>query len=152
LNGNASIGSTVTLSPTAAAQQEAALILLSQNAALMPPQFTYPGINLRDQNSQIVAGSGVTVININGDLDMSSHAQLTLSAPSTANLIINVMGEFHMSGQSSIVLSGGISSERVLFNIVGAGADVSLSGGALLNGTILATERSAQVSGNATIY
>ena len=40
----------------------------------------------------------------------------------------------------------------MLFNVVGAGTAATVSGSSVLNGILLATDRTAKLSGSATVY
>ena len=84
------------------------------------------------------------------DFVLSNTAALTLQGTATTTYIINVTNKFSLSG-SSIVLLGGVKAENVLFNVVGTG-DATLSGSSVLNGTLLAANRTVKMAGSATVY
>ena len=85
------------------------------------------------------------------DFVLSNTAALTLQGTATTTYIINVTNKFSLSG-SSIVLLGGVKAENVLFNVVGSGVDPTLSGSAVLNGTLMAVNRTVKMAGSATVY
>src|SRR6185503_6031986 len=95
----------------------------------------------------VLGGPGVNVICV-GDISLSGK-QLTLLAPAGASFIFNVSGKFVLTGGGQgpqIRVAGGVLPEDVLYNIIGAGSDVSFSGGgggvkccaAVIDGTVLA--------------
>lgn len=84
------------------------------------------------------------------DFVLSGSAALTLQGTAATTYIINVTNKFSLSG-SSIVLLGGVKVENVLFNVTGTG-DATLSGSSVLNGTLLAVNRTVKMAGSATIY
>jgi hypothetical protein len=81
-------------------------------------------------NMTIAAEHTITVVHLkdlilaNGTLTLSSHVQH--DPPPT--LIINISGTFQMNGNSKIVLEGTLDELHVLFNVIGIGEDVVLSG------------------------
>jgi len=66
---------------------------------------------------------------------------VTLNAPHGGSFIVNVSGSFGLSGTSRIVLAGGVTPSDVLYNLVGSGGSVSMSGGASVAGILLAPRR-----------
>ena len=85
------------------------------------------------------------------DFVLYGSAALTLQGTAATTYIINVTNKFSLSG-SSVVLLGGVKVENVLFNVVGAGVDPTMSGSAVLNGTLMAVNRTMKMSGSATVY
>ncbi len=59
---------------------------------------------------------------------------------------MNVSGSFNLSGASSIVLTGGITASDVLYNFVGSGGSVAMSGGASITGILLAPQKGIALS------
>ena len=84
------------------------------------------------------------------DFVLSGTASLTLQGTAATTYIINVTNKFALSG-SSVVLLGGVKAENVLFNVTGTG-DATLSGSSVLNGTLLAVNRTVKMAGSATVY
>ena len=68
-----------------------------------------------------------------------TNGNFTLNGPANATFIVNVSGNITVNGgaNSSILLTGGVTPDHVLFNVVGTGRDVSFTGGGVLNGTFL---------------
>ena len=85
------------------------------------------------------------------DFVLSGTAALTLQGTAATTYIINVTNKFSLSGSSVVQLTGGLTADNVLFNVRGAG-DATMSSSSLLNGILLATDRTAKLSGSATVY
>jgi len=77
-------------------------------------------------------------------------AILTLSGSSNSTFIFNISGDFLVGGGAKILLTGGITASDVIFNLVGCTSYGSVTGDALVNGTILATNGSVTLSGHDT--
>ena len=75
-----------------------------------------------------------------------TNGTFTLSASSTSTFIINVSRNFSINN-SSVILSGGIMSSHVLFNVRGTGSQVSLNQGVHLWGVLVALDRNVSLSG-----
>ena len=103
----------------------------------------------------IVGGVGINVICV-GDVVLGGK-QVTLTGPAGAKFILNVSGKFVLTGGGAgpqIRVAGGVQPKDVLYNIIGAGADVAFSGGgggvdcckAVVDGTLLAPLRKINLS------
>ena len=92
-------------------------------------------------NTTIVGNGGLNVVNVSG-IKMT-NGTLTLSGSANDIFIINDSGKFS-SSNSSMVLTGGVTANHVLFNVAG---DVSITGGGGDNffGTILAPSSNVSV-------
>jgi ABC-type transporter MlaC component len=118
-------------------QAVADALAASQSAASLPATITSPTsvtISNPSQNKTITGGTGTNVLHI------------TLSAPHGGSFIMNVSGSFALSGASRIVLAGGITPSDVLYNFVGSGGSVAMSGGASVTGILLAPQRGIALS------
>jgi len=98
-------------------------------------------------SSQTINGTaGLNVLNLSSvNLD---HDTLILSAPAGGSFVLNVTGDFVLN-TGSITLAGGLTSNDVLINVIGAGSNVAFTGGgnsSVVFGTILATDRDIQLS------
>jgi hypothetical protein len=132
----------------------------SSTAAGFASSFAYSGLTsltLSDhQNFTITAQNdrpgNATVLNLT-DFTLSGSSTLTLVGDGTgaSNFIINVSGKFSLSGTSSIVLTMGVSWDDVLFNITGKGKDITVSGGAMLQGILMGNQRTARISGHSVV-
>jgi hypothetical protein len=123
-------------------QAVADALTASQTAANLPatiPSPTNVVISNPSQNITITGRTGTNVWNITNVA--ISNGTLTLSAPAGGYFIINVSGNFALSGKSKIVLAGGITASEVLYNFIGSGGGISLTGGASVTGILLAPQR-----------
>jgi choice-of-anchor A domain-containing protein len=128
-------------------QAVADALAASQSAASLPATITSPTsvvISNPSQNVTITGGAGINVLNITNIV--ISNGTLTLNAPQGGSFIMNVSGSFALSGTSKIVLAGGITPSDVLYNFVGTGGGVAMSGGASVTGSILAPQRGIALS------
>jgi hypothetical protein len=89
-------------------------------------------------------------------LVMANNSVLTLSGNAGSAFVINVSGSFSLASSSQIVLSGGLTPSDVLFNVTGNSGAFSITGNSLLQGTLLAynktgTQRTLTVDGVNTL-
>ena len=92
-----------------------------------------------------------TVVLQLSDFILSGTAALTLQGTAATTYIINVTNKFSLSGSSVVQLSGGLTADNVLFNVRGTG-DTTMGSSSVLNGIVLATDRTMKMSGSATVY
>jgi len=106
-------------------------------AALSPTQ----SLGTLGKNVTLTGNGGTNVVNVSG-IKMT-NGTLTLSGSASDIFIINDSGKFS-SSNSSIVLTGGVTANHVLFNV---GGDVSITGGGGNDffGTILAPSSNVSV-------
>jgi hypothetical protein len=102
-------------------------------------------INSSSSPFTISAGSGTTVVDINGSLN--PNAAITLSGTANDILIVNITGSLTLSGSHGISLSGGLTASDVLFNV--EGGNVMLNG--TVNGTFLVANGTTAFSGTSTL-
>lgn len=131
----------------------------SETVAGIPPtnhSITHINITKPSQSMTLIGSSGINVLNLT-DL-VITNGTLTLSAPIDGLFIINITGKFSLSGGSDILVGGGLSPLNVLYNIIGAGEKVSISGGTTngvpnmtINGIILAPQREISVNAGLVI-
>jgi hypothetical protein len=96
--------------------------------------------------TQTVSAAGGKVYNLTS-FYMNSGARLTIQGGANDYAVFNVSQAFDFQ-KSFILLSGGITWDRVLFNVVGTGADVEVSGdNSVFSGSILAVHRNILVAG-----
>lgn len=103
---------------------------------------------------EIVGVSGLNVICVE-EIELSGEELITLAGNDDANFVVNITGrKFKLSGGSDIRVSGGSLPNQILFNVIGEGEDVALSGGgggencceSVVDGTILAPDRKIKLS------
>jgi hypothetical protein len=123
-------------------QAVADALAASQSAASLPATITSPTsitISNPSQNITITGGTGTNVLHITNVA--ISNGKVTLNAPHGGSFIMDVSGNFALSGGSKIVLAGGITPSDVLYNLIGSGGGVSITGGASVTGILLAPQR-----------
>jgi len=107
-------------------------------------------IHLSNSSLSISAGSIANYVMHITDFVLSSST-LTLSGTASQHFIIDVTGNFSLSGASQVLLSGGLTPQDVLFNIVGSSpSSIGLSGGSSLKGIVLAPNRMVTLSGGSS--
>jgi choice-of-anchor A domain-containing protein len=99
-------------------------------------------------SATISGAAGVNVICVDA-VDLADSAAITLTGTPTTTFIINVRagGPFKLSGGSTIKAGDPVQSSDVLYNIIGSGPKVSLSGATEIDGTIVAIDREISLSG-----
>lgn len=128
-------------------------------ASTLSPTLDVHTVNITDpsQNITIKAEQKMNVLNLtdliitDGTLTLSSQFTKSEIAPT---LIINISGVFRMQGGSKIVLDGTLDELHVLFNVIGPGQEVALSGSigsdglptTQISGVLLAAMRNINLS------
>ncbi len=118
-------------------------------------------IALNNISGSITGQAGQTyVINLTDLVLQGTGAVLTLSGTNTTNYVINVSRYMSLAAGAKILLSGTLTAANVLYNVkdnsLGAGGtgtqyDVTLSGGSVAYGTILATTRAVKETGGSIV-
>src|SRR5205807_7359168 len=117
-----------------------------------PAYATLTDIQLSgNQNFTISGAPGQTVVLKLQNFTISAGT-LTLQGSPTTNFVINVSKQFSLTNHAQIILSGGVSWDDVLFNVVGNGSKVTMDGGSVLRGILMANNRTVALSGKATVY
>ena len=116
-----------------AAARTAALNASAQAAALTP-NFTFTNVT---SNQTVTGISGVNVIRITGNINLSSKS-LTLTGPPDAFFVVNLAGSLKLDGTGGIVVSGGALANQVLVNMTGTGSLISTHVGNIINAVVLA--------------
>lgn len=96
------------------------------------------------------------VLNLTDIIMSGANAILTLHGTATTNYLINVNRLMTLGTNSKIVLADGLTAANVMFNVKnnspGTNYDVTLSGGSVVNGLILAANRNVKLTGASTVY
>jgi uncharacterized repeat protein (TIGR01451 family) len=124
---------------------------LSAAAAALTPTQTF---SADVTTSLTFSNGGLNVINFEKDLRLSGKT-LTFSGGANDVFVLNIFGQFKFDGNSKVVLQG-VPPGHVLFNVIGPGDAVKISGGLAgqgppktqLIGTVLAVERRINVTGS----
>jgi hypothetical protein len=127
----------------------------SNHAFALPVTPTYAGTtNIQlsgNQNMTLMGAPGQTVVLKLQNFTITSGT-LTLQGSSSTNFVLNVTNQFSLSNHAQIILSGGVTWDNVLFNVVGtAGGNVTLAGGSILNGVLMANNRTVDLSGASVV-
>jgi hypothetical protein len=85
--------------------------------------------------------NGKYVMNLSS-LTLNNGAVLNLSGSAGSAFVINVSGAFSLNNSSQITLSGGLTPSDVLINVTGNSGAFSIAGNSLLQGTLLAYNKS----------
>jgi hypothetical protein len=102
----------------------------SAAAAALAPTQTLSGVS----SSTVVNGNGgLNVIDVNGNITNS----LTLNGSANDFFVVNVTGNIALGGSTSLGLSGGVTADHVLYNLIGSSGSVATHVGNTLNGTLL---------------
>ncbi len=115
-------------------------------------------LTLNNTGGSITAqAAGTYVLNLTDLILSGVGANLMLNGNGTAgavNYVVNVNRYMSLSSQASITLGGGLSAENVLFNVKSNSTqyDVTLSGGAVVNGIIMAPTRNVKETGGSVVY
>ena len=122
----------------------------SQAAAAFQSNRPFSDISLHNQNTTIVGGPSETVVLNLKNFRLSGSSTFTLQGTATTTFIINVKKQFSLAGTSSIVLSGGVAFNDVLFNVRGSEGHVKLGQQSHFEGVLLAARRTIKMGGQAT--
>jgi hypothetical protein len=116
-------------------------------ASLAPTQ-TLGDINSSMTITESAVGHYVlSISNIN-----LNQSALTLSAPAGSTFVLNISGNITLNGGSQgngLLLAGGLTSNDVVYNLIGANSNLTTSGGGnaqQINGIVLATGANASVN------
>lgn len=124
-------------------------------AAAIPATFALNGSGGPGTAAATFSGgaAGQTYVLNLTDLVLSGvGAVLTLNGTPTTNYVINVSRYMSLSANSQIALSGGMTPSNVLFNVKNTATyDVTLSGAASVKGIILAPNRNVKLTGGAVV-
>ena len=98
-------------------------------------------------NTTITATANPTVACVD-NINLSGGKVITLSGASGTPLIIRVTGAFNLSGSSKLIINtnSGLQPKDVLYDLVGSGSAVTVTGGGQIDGTILAPDRDVKLS------
>lgn len=95
----------------------------------------------------IVGNGHVNIINVIKSITLTSVEELTLDGTAIDVFVINVHGGISLSGQASIKVGSRVQPQNVVFNVIGAGGGLSLSGSGVITGTFIGLMRNVSLSG-----
>lgn len=92
----------------------------------------------------ISGGAGINVIAL-PSINTGTKSMITINAGANEFVIVNIgtstdPGSLQLGNGASIVLTGGITPDHVIFNLMGTGTTAQLGNDTVLNGTILAPQ------------
>ena len=124
----------------------------SDAAAGLTATRSFDEVNLSGaENISLTGAPGETVVLNLKAFKMSGNSTLTLDGSANTTYIINVKKQFSLAGHASIVLTGGLTWNDVLFNVRGKGDEVMLSRDSSFQGVLMANKRTVRVRDNAIV-
>lgn len=126
-------------------QANSAIVSFSASLAALAATQTLPEIALGTRGTtSITTTPGVNVIGIPA-ITTGTNSTITITAGASDTVVINVgsssaSGSIQLGNGASVVLTGGITPDRVLFNVVGSSATAQLGNNTVFNGSILAPQ------------
>jgi hypothetical protein len=126
-------------------QANSVLAGFSNGLAALPSTQTLQEIALRSQGSFTISTTpGRNVIAVPA-ISTGTKATITITAGATDTVVINVgsttePGSLQLGNGASVVLSGGITPDRVIFNMLGSSTAVQLGNNTTFNGSILGAQ------------
>jgi choice-of-anchor A domain-containing protein len=126
-------------------QADSAIVSASASFAALPATQTLAEIALGARGSTTITTSpGVNVITIPA-ITTGTNSTITITAGPTDTVVVNMgsssePGSLQLGNGASIVLSGGITPDRVVFNLVGTSTTAQLGNNTVFSGSILAPQ------------
>jgi choice-of-anchor A domain-containing protein len=130
---------------TALPQAAADAASLSATLAALAATQTLPAILLGTRGTLTInSAGGQNVVNV-PSISSGTNSTITIQGAAADTFVINVgngvdSGSLQLGNGSSVVLSGGITPDHVLFNLLGSGASAQLGNHTVFNGTVLAPQ------------
>jgi hypothetical protein len=123
-------------------------------AALVATPGSPTSIVLNNASMTISAAANTTyIMNLTQLAVIGGTAVLTLNGASTTNFIINVSANFQLQGGSNILLSGGLKSSNVLYNIKASAGDPHIAAGQNnIYGILLTPNGNVNLDGGSIVY
>jgi hypothetical protein len=126
-------------------QAQSAMASYSATLAALPATQTLSALVVGTNGSATISSSGgLNVVSL-PSITAGTNSTLTLNGAATDLFVINIgnsttPGSLQVGNGASVVLTGGITPDRVIFNLVGAGTAVQLGNHTVFNGTILGAQ------------
>lgn len=123
----------------------AAISPFSSSVAALATTQTLAEIALGSHGvSSIATTPGLNVIAVPA-ITTGTKATITITAGATDTVVINIgsstsSGSLQLGNGASVLLSGGITPDRVVFNLIGSSTAVQLGNNTTFNGTIVAAQ------------
>ena len=126
-------------------QADSAIVSFSAGLAALPAAQALPEIALRTRGTTtITTSSGLNVISVPA-VTAGTNSTITITAGTNDTVVINIgssseSGSLQLGNGASVLLSGGITPDRVIFNLLGASTTAQLGNNSVFNGSILAPQ------------
>jgi choice-of-anchor A domain-containing protein len=126
-------------------QADSAIASFSAALAALPATQTLAEIALGTRGStSITTSPGLNVISVPA-ITTGTNSTITITAGPSDTVVINMgstseSGSLQLGNSASVILSGGITPDRVIFNLVGASTTAQLGNNTVFNGSILAPQ------------
>jgi len=117
----------------------------SSSLAAMPPTQVLPAIVLGTRGSTTISSGGALNVVRLPSITSGTRSTIILNGAPTDIFVINVgsstdAGSLQVGNNASVLLTGGITPDHVIFNLIGAGTTAQLGNHTVFNGTILAAQ------------
>lgn len=126
-------------------QADSAIASFSAALVALPATQSLPEIALRTRGTfSITTGPGLNVISVPA-VTAGTNSTITITAGTSDTVVVNIgssgeAGSLQLGNGASVHLSGGITPDRVIFNLVGGSTTVQLGNNSVFNGSILAPQ------------
>jgi hypothetical protein len=115
--------------------------IISETIAAYRPTRAVGTIRLRANGTfEIQLGPGQEIVDIEA-IRVGRAGRIVISGTDTTVAVLRVKGSFKLGTESQIVLTGGLTPDRVVWNIQGAGGVVKLGSETVMQGTFIAALR-----------
>jgi hypothetical protein len=108
------------------------------------PNYTFGKIAT---STTVAGGSGLTVVDINGDLNLN-NASLTLQGSAASTFVINVAGSITLGGTGGVQVAGGVLPDNVLVNMTGSGKTINTHIGNVVQAKVLGPSVGGSLNGS----
>ena len=118
---------------------------LSATLAALPATQIVNAVVLGTRGSaSFSSGGGLNVV-IVPSITTGTNATITVNGSPTDTFVFNIgsssePGSLQMGNGASVLLSGGITPDRIIFNLIGSGTTAQMGNHIVFNGTILAPQ------------
>ncbi len=117
----------------------------SSALAAMTATQTLPAVVLGTRGQMTISSSGGPNVVSVPSITTGTNSTLTLNGGGTDTFVTNIgsatdAGSLQLGNGASVLLSGGITPDRVIFNLIGSGTTAQLGNHTVFNGSLLAPQ------------
>ncbi|MFI5089960.1 MAG: choice-of-anchor A family protein [Terriglobales bacterium] len=117
----------------------------SSTLAAMTATQALPAVVLGTRGQMTISSSGGPNVVSVPSITTGTNSTLTLNGAPTDTFVINIgsatdAGSLQLGNGASVLLSGGITPDRVIFNLIGTGTTAQLGNHTVFNGSLLAPQ------------